>query len=468
MSVSAPRSRRALVGGAVLLATAGMAAWWTWTRSPPPYPVVAPPVGQPTPSVVEAAEEPGFERPSIDPTPEAPVEPEDLLATIERLVEADRLDEAQAVLLEAYRERYREMAFGVSEEDHLAALVIPTRLYLGRLSRGDQVAFGRTIEKQRLTWLQERIDLLSTMLEDLRGRVGPLDPRLAPVLEELAWILGLSGMPESLKTRQVALLAQVAEIREAELAGARPRALAEVLDDLGALLVAQRQLEAAEPYLLRAVETLEGSFGRMDPGLIDPLERLAALHRYDPPAGLGRDLDRVDEDRGRALEIREATYGPESDEVLDALRRIGGQYQQEGRWAEAAATHARRVGTFEDRGELETKDAATALSQLGVVQQRMGELDAAERSLRRAMESRIAAGRETGGAYLAGDIHNLAEILIDQGRLSEAEAELRRAWAMVEPAGWHRPHVRAIGKSLRQLLEDQGRDAEAAAIGPRR
>lgn len=154
---------------------------------------------------------------------------------------------------------------------------------------------------------------------------------------------------------------------------------AAILFELGATLSAMRETGAATDVLLRAEELAEDA-----PAAIELLPRIQVLRAVT----LGRE-NRLDE----AIVVGE--------KALDSARRILG------------ARHER---------------TASALSTVGGMYRRAGNLPAAERMLRKARRIEI----EAYGQAQSATVNNLANVLLDLGRLDEAGYLYRNALELAE------------------------------------
>ena len=137
---------------------------------------------------------------------------------------------------------------------------------------------------------------------------------------------------------------------------------------------------------------------------------------------------------------------------------------EEGRFSEATEAarqllEVQRLGVGEDH-----PDYATALSNLGVLLQRQGDLQGAEPLLRQAMATRKAVLGESHPDY-ATSLNNLGELLALRENHAEAEPLLRRALAIRREAlGEGHPDYAISLSSLGLLLHARGDSAGAESL----
>jgi tetratricopeptide (TPR) repeat protein len=128
------------------------------------------------------------------------------------------------------------------------------------------------------------------------------------------------------------------------------------------------------------VETREGA-------LVFALNRGAQRAHHRGRAQLGELplLDAARVTQQRALAIKEAVYGPEHPEVARTLTNLGSVQQQLGEFEAARVTQQRALAIQEAVYGPEHPDVSITLTNLGIVQQQLGKLDAAREDVERAL-----------------------------------------------------------------------------------
>jgi len=186
------------------------------------------------------------------------------------------------------------------------------------------------------------------------------------------------------------------------------------------LLESQSPLAKVEAAYLRALELV----AREDAGPVAEslvLDRLGSIQR-----GL-TEYEKAELSLLRALQIRftEPSLEAQAAETLDELAAVyfqAGQYSRSLRTYEQARKYRERV--FGPG----SPEVAKSLVLLGAERHQRGALDEAESLFRRAVELlRPHADDPAWRALLSGSLRNLAEVLEDRGRQTEADALAREA-----------------------------------------
>ncbi len=278
------------------------------------------------------------------------------------------------------------------------------------------------------------------------------------------------------------------------------RSIADSLNNLGVLLLAQNELAEAEPILREALAIKRAALPAGHPGIADGLSNLAgllqeqnklpeaeplfrealAIHRAALPAGhpsiaLGLNnlavllltqnkLAEAEPFMREALQIRRAALPAGHPDIADGLTNLAGLLQDQNKLAEAEPLYREaldiRRATF-PAGHQSIAVGLNNLAQLLWTQRRLAE---AEPLLREAVATNRAA-LPAGHPDIAITLDNLAKLLQDQNKLSEAEPLQREALAIRRgalPAG--HPDIALGLNNLAVLLKAQDKLAEAELL----
>jgi tetratricopeptide (TPR) repeat protein len=200
-------------------------------------------------------------------------------------------------------------------------------------------------------------------------------------------------------------------------------------DRLGTFLADQGLPDDALLPLRRALAINEavGSPGDPDAYVASALHNLAfVLER------LGRQGEAVPLLQ-RAVEIKEALYGPDDADVADSLHSLGHALCGLDRGDEALALLQRALDIKETAYGPDHPQVAITLTVMGLALSESGRAEDALPLVRRALAIDEAAFGPSH-VEVAIDLENLAEVLIVLGRVDEAEPLLRRALAISEAA----------------------------------
>jgi serine/threonine protein kinase/tetratricopeptide (TPR) repeat protein len=243
-------------------------------------------------------------------------------------------------------------------------------------------------------------------------------------------------------------------LREAHRAS--PLLVSEVLTDLAALDADAGNYTAAIEQMQRALQRLEREGGARNIMGINLWRSLGALQRErgDPVA--------AESGFRRAIELGDALYPDGHPSAVEARRQLAATLVDYGRLDEAEPL-LRDVLAFQRRvlGERHS-DVGSTLNSQAILAWKRGDNARAIALLHEA----VAIWREgEHRGRLAGGLHNLGMVLRDDGRLGEAEAQLREALRLRE-AVFGPDHV-PVAMTLRLLGEiatHDARHAEAQAL----
>lgn len=151
---------------------------------------------------------------------------------------------------------------------------------------------------------------------------------------------------------------------------------------------------------------------------------MAELHRFQGALGI------AEKQYKRSLAICDSSrFGdsPSLARILDGLALI---YQAQGRFAEAEPIYNRALSIRERSLGSESVEVAGSLFEIGLLNHSLGHLAQAEKFHKRSIEI-IEKARGPNSAELVGSVMNLYHW---QGRLAEAESQLKRALAITNDA----------------------------------
>ncbi len=386
----------------------------------------------------------------------------------------DGLDEAVAVL----------RAFALIDRESIADERDPSIttdcIRLHRLVR--QVAAARRTEEELEA---ERRKLVEVMVAVYPGGVFN-DPKTWPQARRLdalavALVANDVPLPEGADTVQSVLLNRLAAYRQGPLAAyavAQPlleRALAirektlgpdhpgtaRSLNNLGAVLQAQGDLEGARTLFERALAINEKVLGPESTHTATALNNLAALLYESGDYQGARSLFE------RALAINEKVLGPDDIDVAMGFNNLGGLLRILGDLEGARQFSERALKICEQVLGPHHPYTATSLNNLAIVLQMQNNLDEARRLFERALAiDEKALGPEH--PETATDISNLAELVAVQGKLTEAQLLYERALTIREKVlGSTHRSTQASAYANATLLNSLGRIEEAAALRER-
>ena len=150
--------------------------------------------------------------------------------------------------------------------------------------------------------------------------------------------------------------------------------------------------------------------------------------------------------------------------LLRSLVQVNTQLR---RLAPAEAAYVRALKTLEISGHGRTQAATNLLNDLGMLYRGFGKLDAAERTLRKALVVKEAI-LERGDASIAITLSNLAGAVRAAGKFRDAEPLYKRAIAIMGKAkGRDNPNVAILSDNLAVLYLYLGRYGEAEKLSKR-
>lgn len=344
----------------------------------------------------------------------------------------------------------------------------------------------------------EAAEVSEHMVALIEKMVGPDDPRLALMLEQLGDVyhkLGLYAKAEphylrALSIREKALgpehlsvaqsLNDLAELYAAkgDFAAAEPlyrrtlaieekglgpesHNVASVLNNLGELYRARGDYAQAEPLYLRSIAIDEKALGPEAPTLTHTLNNLGALHL------LRGDFDRAEPLFKRALAITEKANGPTHPDASLSLNNLGALYHDKGDAKRAEESYRRALDIDEKAYGPDYPAVATELNNLGELYRELEQYDRAAPMYERALAIR----EKTLGPDnpdTAELIDNMALLAEARGDYVRAEALQRRALATLEKVyGPEHPSVAAVVSNMSSLYLSKGDTARAVEFKER-
>jgi tetratricopeptide (TPR) repeat protein len=166
-----------------------------------------------------------------------------------------------------------------------------------------------------------------------------------------------------------------------------------------------------------------------------------------------------------AIALQRNVRGPGSINEADSLSCLGDALRHMGRLPEAESAIVQSVAIFRQQLGNDTSEVAWALNTLNIVLENEGKLAEAERVIREAIAIREKLSPDREELPLAAHYERLARTLITSGltnRLPEAEEALRKSIEIESRlAGEKYPGLLFPHWSMAQLLEQQGRLSEA-------
>ena len=237
-----------------------------------------------------------------------------------------------------------------------------------------------------------------------------------------------------------------------------PQRLTWLLGDLSLLLKKKSLFDQAEPLIRRALQIDEASYGPEHPNVAIDLNNLAQLLQTTNRLAEAEPLMR------RALQIDEASYGPEHPNVARDLNNLALLLKATNRLAEAEPLMRQGLMIEESSKGPDHPHVAIQLNNLAALLQATNRLAEAEPLMRRALQIDEASyGPEH--PMVAIRLNNLAQLLQATNRLAEAEPLMRRALQIDEASyGPEHPDVAIDLSNLASLLQATNRLAEAEPL----
>lgn len=223
-----------------------------------------------------------------------------------------------------------------------------------------------------------------------------------------------------------------------------------MLNELGALYKGAGKLEQSEGYFLQALALMEGRLGRESQAYATVLNDLAGVHRLQ-----GR-LAEAEEEFKACLKHYEAVLGRNHVLYAAGLNNLSLVYLDQDRLAQAAELQKQAADIL--RALPECRDElAVSLCNLGVLRQRLGQLEEAEELLLEALRMfREELGTDT--PHYHASLNALGVVRYASGRYDQAKADFSAAAEAAQrlygPDHWEvqaaREHARLAGQAAEE------------------
>jgi tetratricopeptide (TPR) repeat protein len=212
------------------------------------------------------------------------------------------------------------------------------------------------------------------------------------------------------------------------------------------------------PVAREALQVAEATYGPEHAKVANELNNLGLLYQAQGQYAAAEPVYQ------RALRIREKTLGPEHPAVAVAVNNLAGLYEAQGRYGEAEPLYKRALTIWEKALGPEHPAVASALNNLAGLYQDQGQYAAAEPLFKRSLAIREKlSGPEHPDVALS--LNNLALIYEDQGQYAAAEPLYKRALRIREKAlGPEHPDVALSLNNLAGLYQAQGQYDEAEPL----
>ncbi len=188
------------------------------------------------------------------------------------------------------------------------------------------------------------------------------------------------------------------------------------------------------------------------------------LSSVDPAKAQGEEVmvtDVLEQASARIADSNELVDQPEVE--AEVRRTLGGTYVALGRYQDALE-HVERAARLLGWPESREPETLAAAAELGVLYQRLGRYDEAERLLTTVLDARVAALGEEHPASLAS-LNELADLYFAVGRIDQVEPLDRRTLEIRRRVlGPDHPDTLRSINALAATLHNQGRYAEAAPL----
>gem|GEM_PF-920000 len=305
--------------------------------------------------------------------------------------------------------------------------------------------------ERRRTPAQERPQWITAALAQMRQAL----PKEASDVRNWPRILLLEAHAQTLITATAALPVSAFQQPPWQLAAAD---LSFTLNQLALFWKSQARHAEAEPLYRRALEIDEASYGPDHPKVAIDLNNLAALLQATNRLAEAEPLFR------RALKIDEASYGPDHSEVAIDLNNLAQLLQATNRLGEAEPLYRRALKIDEASYGPDHPKVAIDLNNLAQLLQDTNRLGEAEPLMRRALKI-DEASYGPDHPKVAIRLNNLAQLLQATNRLGEAEPLMERVVGIFEKAyGKEHPNVATALNNLAELLRVTNRLGEAEPL----
>jgi len=282
---------------------------------------------------------------------------------------------------------------------------------------------------------------------------GPLDPRLAASLNNLASLYLLQGKYSQAEP----IFLRALEIQEKILSPNHPE-IAAILNNLGELYNAQGKYDRAEELFQQALEIREKTLGPDRQEVSTSLKNLAQLYYTKGKYSTAEKLYQ------RSLSIQVKALGAENPVVAETLNELAKLHAAQGNYGLADTTYKRALALQENAYGVEHPKLAETLNNIGRFYMELGRYTRAEPFLKRALDmNEHFLGQDN--LKLAASLNDLAELYKILGSLTSAESLYLRALEIKEKfLGPVHPEIATSLNNLGGLFKLQGKYAQAEAI----
>ena len=207
-----------------------------------------------------------------------------------------------------------------------------------------------------------------------------------------------------------------------------------------------------------ALQIAEATFGPEHYNVSTSLNELALLFRYQGRYAEAEPLFK------HSLAIVERVFGPDDRDVATIVGNLAGLYQQEGRYPEAEPLYKRSLTINEKVLGPNDPEVATSLTNLGGLYEEEGRYPETEPLYKRSLAIlEKALGPEHPTVALS--LTNLALLYEAQGHYTDAEPLFKRSLAILEKTeGLDHPNTAAVATYLAEIYYRQGRYDEAEPL----
>lgn len=212
---------------------------------------------------------------------------------------------------------------------------------------------------------------------------------------------------------------------------------------------------SAEHLYEEALRILRARLGSGHPTLLHPLHSLASLRQHMGEFEVAGELWR------ESMEVVRRNYGDRSWRMAVEVDMLGTHFRVRGDYPRAEEVHRRALAMFEQLFPRTHRYPLSARANLVRLYLASGEYEKAESTARQNLELWVE-GEGAGSPKVAFGRERLGEALLLQGKLADAEGQLREALAVLarERGDSHRA-VKRLLSSLVEIHEAQGDSATA-------
>lgn len=402
-------------------------------------------------------------------------DPINAISSLEQIIRLNpSLSDYYDYLMEAYRNA-RLWQEGLDSLDILENFLKER----GRETERIEIVWWRAVFLQGLNDFSESEKTYREVLTFKETHLGPEDPEVAAILNDLAFLNKSRGEYNKAKLlyertltidqkvngykhpdtardlnnlgelycaigqydKAKSLLEQALGIYE-EVRGPDTLEVATVLNNLGLLYQAVSEYDKAKSFSERALAILEKIYTGGHPDIAKSLSNLAKLHYIQAQYEEAKPFYE------RALAIDKEVYGYKHPDVAKDLSNLAGLYYAQGEYAKAKLYYERALAINDEIYEGEHPDVAKDLNNLAELYRVLGKYDKAELLYARALvvSEKVNSPDHPSVALL---LNNLAEFYCDIGEYNQARPLYGRALNIYQNVyGAKHPHVATVLNNL--------------------